>query len=171
MQVSALRPWQDGADEEAGGAPRRPAVDYATKLLDRRLEHMLSPGPDIEALPIDDLHAIRKEGKRLRYAAEFFTPLYGRRNAKRFIERLAVLQEALGHLNDTAAAGMLMAGLGGGADRAFAAGVVQGFIAAHVGDVRRDIERSWGKFRKQEPFGPKVIILHQEGLARPGDAG
>ncbi len=152
VQVAALRPWEEGADEEQAARLAGPAVEYATKLLDKRLEQMLSPGADISELPIDDLHSIRKEGKRLRYAAEFFAPLYGRRNTKRFIERLAVLQEALGHLNDTAAAGTLMASLGGGTERVFAAGVVHGFVAAHVGDVRRDIERAWAKFRKQEPF-------------------
>ena len=152
VQIAALRPWQVGADEEQTERFAAPAVEYATKLLDRRLEHMLSPGADITQLPIEELHSLRKEGKRLRYAAEFFAPLYGRRNTKRFIERLSVLQEALGHLNDTAAAGTLMAGLGGGPDRVFAAGVVHGFVAARIGDVRREIDRAWGKFRKQEPF-------------------
>ncbi|MEJ1976710.1 MAG: CHAD domain-containing protein [Acetobacteraceae bacterium] len=152
VQVAALRPWEAGADEEQAARLEGPAADYATKLLERRLEQMLSPGPDITHLPIEDLHTLRKEGKRLRYAAEFFSPLYGRRSTKRFIERLAVLQEALGHLNDTAAASALMAGLGGGSDRAFAAGVVHGFIAAGIGNVRGEIERSWTKFRKQEPF-------------------
>jgi CHAD domain-containing protein len=152
VQLAALRPWEVMATEEQAVQLAEPAEPYATHMFGRRLEHMLAPGADIAELPAEELHAIRKAGKRLRYAAEFFAPLYGKRGPRRFIERLSVLQEALGHLNDTAAAAALMASLGGGADRQFASGAVQGFVAARQGDTRADIGRAWSKFRRQEPF-------------------
>ena len=152
VQLAALRPWHDPANEEQSAQLDEEAEHYASHLLKKRLDHMLSPGPDIAALPAEELHAIRKEGKRLRYAAEFFVPLYAKRGARRFIERLSALQEALGHLNDTASAAALMGALGNGADRQFAAGAVQGFVAAHQGDTRREIGHAWSKFRRQEPF-------------------
>jgi len=152
VQLAALRPWQGVASEEQAARLGDAADAYASHMFSKRLEHILAPGPDISALPVEELHTIRKAGKRLRYAAEFFTPLYGKRGARRFIGRLSSLQEALGHLNDTAAAGALMATLGGGADRQFAAGAVQGFVAARQGDTRHQIERAWSKFRRQEPF-------------------
>jgi CHAD domain-containing protein len=150
-QLTALRPWE-AVDEEAAVKLAGPAEDYATPMFDRRLEHMLAPGADISDLPVAELHAIRKAGKRLRYAAEFFAPLYGKRSTRRFIERLSILQEALGHLNDSAAAASLMASLGGGPERQFAAGAVQGFVAANQDDTRAAINRAWAKFRRQEPF-------------------
>ena len=152
MQLSALRPWQAVANEEQAALLGEAAGRFATHVFEKRLEHILAPGPDITDLPVEALHTIRKAGKRLRYAAEFFTPLYGKRGARRFIGRLSSLQEALGHLNDSAAAGSLMAALGGGADRQFAAGAVQGFVAARQGDTRREIGHAWAKFRRQEPF-------------------
>ena len=155
-QLAALRPWQEMASEEQEARLGETASGFATHLLDRGLEHMLAPGADLSALPVEELHAIRKKGKRLRYAAEFFTPLYPARNSKRcarrFIGRLADLQEALGHLNDTASAAALRAALGGGADRQFASGAVQGFVAARQGDTRREIGHAWSKFRRQDPF-------------------
>lgn len=152
VQVAALRPWLANADEDQSTMLAGKAETYAAALLHRRLDHMLAPGADIEQLPVDDLHAIRKEGKRLRYASEFFALLFPRKLTRRFIEHLADLQEELGHLNDGAAAGMLMARLTGGTDRAFAIGVVTGFVAAHNQGRRRQISRAWSKFRKQEPF-------------------
>jgi triphosphatase len=152
IQLSALRPWEAAMTEEQTAALAQPAEQYVTHMFHRRLDTMLAPGADIAELPVDDLHTIRKAGKRLRYAAEFFAPLYGKRSTRRFIDRLSVLQEALGHLNDTAAAATLMASLGGGADRQFAAGAVQGFVAARQGDTRADISQAWAKFRRQEPF-------------------
>lgn len=150
--LAALRPWEAQAAAEQEERLQADAADYASHRLQRRLEIMLAPGDDIATLPVGDLHAIRKEGKRLRYACEFFAPLFGRKAPRRFIERLVALQEALGHLNDTASAGILMASLGARADRQYAAGVVQGYIAAGAGGTRREIERAWDRFRRQEPF-------------------
>jgi hypothetical protein len=62
------------------------------------------------------------------------------------------LQEALGQLNDSAVAAGLMASLGGGADRAFAGGVVQGFVAGRSGRLRRRIETAWDSFKGQRVF-------------------
>lgn len=152
IQLAALDSWRIHATEDQVAVLAKDTESYATPMFARRLDHMLSHGADVSALPVEELHVIRKAGKRLRYAAEFFAPLYGKRSARRFIERLSDLQEELGHLNDTAAAQSLMAALGNGADRQFAAGTVQGFVAARQGDSRRAIAQAWRKFRRQEPF-------------------
>ena len=152
VQLAALRPWEFGADAERLAVLQADAGGYATALLSKRHEHMLAPGHDISDLPAEELHALRKQGKRLRYAAEFFAPLHGRRMTRRFVRRVSDLQEALGHLNDTAAAAGLMQSLQGGADRQFAAGAVQGFAAARSLDARVAIARSWSKFRRTDPF-------------------
>lgn len=152
VQFAALRPWQIDADEERAAALQADAAEYAAALLAKRHEHMLEPGADISALPAPDLHDLRKQGKRLRYAAEFFAPLYGRRSTKRFVRGVSRLQEALGHLNDGAAAAELMSALRAGPDGQFADGAVQGFAAARSSDAREAIAKSWAKFRRTEPF-------------------
>ena len=153
VQFAALRPWQADADEDRRAALAADAGEYASTLLAKRHEHMMEPGPDISALPAPDLHDLRKQGKRLRYAAEFFAPHYGRRVTRRFVRGVTRLQEALGHLNDGAAAAELMTSLrGGGPDVQFADGAVQGFAAARSTGAREAIARSWAKFRRAEPF-------------------
>ncbi len=152
VQLAALRPWEAEADEARGAKLAADAEHYATACLARQHGHMLSPGPDISALPAGELHDLRKQGKRLRYAAEFFAPLYGRRSTRRFVRGVSRLQEALGHLNDGAGAAGLMQALGSGAGQQFAAGAVQGFAAAQSTQARAGIARSWSKFRRAEPF-------------------
>ena len=152
VQFAALRPWQAEADEDRAAALAADAGEYASALLAKRHEHMLEPGPDISGLPAPDLHELRKQGKRLRYTAEFFAPHYRRRVTRRFVRGVSRLQEALGHLNDGAAAAELMGGLRGGPDAQFADGAVQGFAAARSTDARQEIAKSWAKFRRAEPF-------------------
>jgi triphosphatase len=157
-----LRPWERpaeaSADDEAAtkqaALRATPVAAFAARALARRLERVRDPGEDFSALPIAALHAIRIQCKRLRYAAEFFAPLFPRKETRRFIRRVGALQERLGHLNDSAAAEGLMAQLGGGggAERAMAVGIVRGFVAAGLRGARAKSERSWRKFCRLEPF-------------------
>jgi CHAD domain-containing protein len=132
----------------AGGAAR----DYAARALERRLKHVLRPGKDISHLPAPDLHDIRKRAKQLRYATEFFAPLFAEKAVRKYLPKLADLQEALGTINDLDVAAGLMRQLEGGADRAFASGVVQGFGAARAARASARVERVWEKFYRATPF-------------------
>lgn len=151
-ELAALRPWAMEADAEQAEAQARPIEDYAEKALGRRFGHMLDAGEDLAALPPEPLHQLRKDGKRMRYACEFFAPLFPGKSTRRFIKRLAALQGDLGHLNDAATARTLLDGLGSGAERAFAAGVVLGFVAARAGDVRSRAQETWDRLRDEGPY-------------------
>ncbi len=157
----ATRPWEamlaaalrtDGDAEAARQAERlaRPLAGFAARALERRMRPLREPGANIEALPAEALHRLRLHGKRLRYACEFFAPLFPGRGARRFIRRLTVLQERLGHLNDGSVAAGLMAELG--AAHATAGGVVRGFVAARALGARARIGQSWRKFHRLDPF-------------------
>src|SRR5690606_33236983 len=54
------------------------------------------------------LHALRIGVKRLRYAIEFFAPLYREREARKALAILTGLQDGLGALNDLSRAGPLL---------------------------------------------------------------
>ena len=149
--------WRDAipADIAAAQPLHRPLAEYAAGVLARRLKRLLDAGEDIDALPAPALHAVRLDGKRLRYAAEFFTPLFPGKAARRFLRRLERLQERLGAVNDGAVAAELMAELGGGSrDHAYAVGAVRGFVAAESAQARPHIARAWLRMRRQEPFWP-----------------
>ena len=151
--LAGARPWEAEIDEEARAVAALPLEDFAATVLTRRWKRMFAEGEDIEHLETEALHEIRLRAKRLRYAAEFFAPLFPHKATKRFIHRLSALQERLGTLNDGAVAADLLAALtGGGVDRAFAIGAVRGFVAATGGASRAGIAEAWKKFRKQDPF-------------------
>ncbi|HET9020195.1 MAG TPA: CHAD domain-containing protein, partial [Acetobacteraceae bacterium] len=152
--VAAARPWEDlpPADEAQAAARARPLADFAARALARRMAHVQQPdGGDPAHLPAEALHALRIQAKRLRYAAEFFAPLYPPRPVRRFVRRVSVLQDRLGQLNDGTVAAGLMAALGG-AERSYAAGVVRGYVAASHPRARVKALRAWDKVRKLSPF-------------------
>jgi CHAD domain-containing protein len=153
--LAVARPWeaaQDGAAPHGSNAPLETLQEFAARALSRRLRHLTSHGDDISKLPDQTMHLIRLRAKRLRYGVEMLAPLYPRREARRYLRRLANLQDQLGHLNDGTVAAALMAELGRAGGRGFGAGVVCGFVAAGTGDARARIERSWRKFRRLQPF-------------------
>lgn len=159
--LAATRPWEavlaaaspPAEDDDTARQAERlagPLTGLAARALERRLRPLREPGAAIDALPPEALHGLRLHGKRLRYACEFFAPLFPGHGARRFIRRLTVLQERLGHLNDIAVATQLMAELG--AARGYAGGVVRGFVAAQTAGSRARIGRCWRKFHRLEPF-------------------
>lgn len=84
-------------------APIRP---FAAEVLARRCARVRKGGARLRKLAVEPRHQLRIEVKKLRYAAEFFTPLAagakGRKQAEAFVGALRPLQEALGELNDLA---------------------------------------------------------------------
>ena len=95
---------------------------------------------------------MRKRGKKLRYAAEFFAADFPPRKHRRFVEKLADLQEELGQVNDAASVAALLAELPPAIGRGWAAGVLTGFIAARQARVVRRATEAWDRFGRAEPF-------------------
>lgn len=143
--LAACHPW--AATEDAPSELR----DLAARMLRRRWARMTTAGELLETLPVAQLHVLRLHGKRMRYACEFFHPLFAGKNTTRWVRRLARLQERLGALNDAAVAASLVARLGP-EGVGFAGGLVQGFVAAAAGDSRGRIARAWKRLGKLEPF-------------------
>ena len=144
-------PAQREAQDKQAAALAAPLAGFAAHALSRALTRVNEAGDDLSVLPADQRHRLRIQVKRLRYATEFLAPLFGPRDARRFIRRAATLQERLGLLNDGVVAQHLMAQIGGG-DRSYAAGVVRGFVAAGLRGAQSKAERSWRKFRRLEAF-------------------
>jgi CHAD domain-containing protein len=153
------RPWRHAVPEDAEEARHVAELrqsdlrDYAARALRRRFARVVAPGADLQGLPLPALHDIRLQAKRLRYAAEFFSPLFPGRQTRRFLRRMSALQERLGLINDGVVAQTLMAELPGrGPGRAYATGVVRGFVAAQTAGGLRKLDRSWQRFLHADPF-------------------
>jgi triphosphatase len=127
-----------------------PLREFAAALLRRRWKKLLNAGRALDDLDDQALHGLRLKAKRLRYAAEFFAPLFPEKPTARFIRRLAVLQERLGLFNDTTVAEGLLRDLNG--KPGYAAGLVLGFTAARGARSRQKIATAWARFRRRDPF-------------------
>lgn len=147
--AAVLTPWQRMPDADpllhAATAP------FAAEVLARRLKRVRRRARGLATLPIEALHELRKDCKRLRYTAEFFAPAFPAKHTKPFLRRLSMLQEELGTLNDSATAGLLLAKLGR-FGRGYAGGLVDGMAAAAALPARARIEANWRRFKRVDPF-------------------
>ena len=149
--ATALRPWDTSSPADIDTPLQALTAPFAVTVLTKRLKRVRQRGREIETLPDEELHELRKDCKRLRYAAEFFAPAFSAKHTKPFLRRLSALQEELGALNDTAASAQLMAQLGR-AGRGYAGGVVDGMAAASSLPARAGIFKSWKRFKQADPF-------------------
>jgi len=146
LDLACLAAADPPADDEI--AP--PLREFAAALLRRRWKKLANAGRALDDLDDQALHGLRLKAKRLRYAAEFFAPLFPEKPTARFIRRLAVLQECLGLFNDTIVAEGLLRDLNG--KPGYAAGLVLGFTAARGARSRQKIATAWARFRRRDPF-------------------
>ncbi len=153
--LAASRPWERAAEVEEEAERRRkalalPLTEFAAAALEKRWRPLAKHEQAPTGMSAAELHRLRLRCKRLRYACEFFAPLFGQKAVRRFVRRLAAVQDRLGTLNDAAAAETLLARLG--AHRSATGGVVRGYLAARAGEARGRIDRDWRRLRRLEPF-------------------
>jgi triphosphatase len=168
--LPAARPWAPpsgtlqsslhGPDRDEFGEPRlpdahaailaAPAAVFAAQALQRSFRRTAAFGEELAGLSPETLHDARKQAKRLRYACEFFAPLFPAKPAKRFLARLEEVQETLGAVNDGHVAAVLMAELA--PDGRFATGVVRGYVAAISAPAARRAGKAWKKLLTQDVF-------------------
>jgi CHAD domain-containing protein len=150
LAEAAARPesWRDAAPAAATAL-----AGFGAALLERRWRKLKKRGREMESLDLAAFHALRIEAKRLRYAAELFAPLWPGKASRRFLRRLARLQEAMGLANDAEVARGLVAGLKSAPPgRSWAGGVFDGWCLARVASARRDSAAAWAKVEDSRPF-------------------
>lgn len=100
---------------KAGIRDRR-VDEFAAEALERLRDRLKQRGRKFGKLDDQDRHDVRKAAKKLRYAAEFFAPLFPHdrmpRRAGRFLAALEKLQDELGAMNDLATASAIALRLG-----------------------------------------------------------
>lgn len=99
-----------------GGLVERDIGSTAPGILDARRKKLRHHGRHLRDISDESRHEVRKEAKKLRYAAEFFASLYAAEPAhsgqREFLKKLESVQDRLGELNDLATVPELLAGLG-----------------------------------------------------------
>ena len=85
-------------------------VELAGKALNKRSKKVRKRAHGLETSTVEQRHELRKELKTLRYAVEFFSPLYPAKRADPFQKRLKKLQAVFGDLNDAAMVRAMLTG-------------------------------------------------------------
>lgn len=154
----SARGWLDQPLSPASARLYAPANDEGRRVLDRRHRKVRKLGQHFSRRPVEELHALRIELKKLRYGAEFWMSCYPRRAAKRYVKRLAALQDGLGHLNDVATARRLLAetlewmGPEAKSEHQVAAGFVAGWTARGANLELSRLAERWRVFSRADPF-------------------
>ena len=139
-------PWSVSENSLMRLRREMPIKTYAAEQLSRRCKKIRRRGAKIDHLDAEQLHRLRIQVKKARYAVEFFSSVYGGKKSvkrrKNVLSSLRQLQNCLGGLNDIvthkALCNEIIASPGRGLTteqgrhRAFAAGLVIGNQQAQV---------------------------------------
>ena len=136
----------------AGPGPR--AVDFARRLLRRRHRRLVRRADACAAGGPEQRHALRIAAKKLRYAAEFFAPLFDAERARGYAAALASLQDVLGRGNDAATAARLVDELAAEGDGP-ALAALRAWVAATTAELEPELARAWKQYAKTQRFWRK----------------
>lgn len=138
-----------------------PAETIAERILSHRYNQARKHARHLDRLTSAERHALRIELKKLRYTAEFYVPFFDAGRAKKFLSRLARMQDVLGAVNDVAVAKQILEKLVATAEAAdgvsanevsFAAGLIYGWHLERAAHTWREAVRRWKKFARSGAF-------------------
>jgi inorganic triphosphatase YgiF len=132
------------------GALAESARDVARPQLKRRHRALLALGSDLPHAAPEIRHAARLAAKKLRYATEFFAPLFAKKRTRAYRNALTALQEELGAWNDAAVAARIAGELAGTTSAAAAA--FSGWAAAQGSARSAALDAAWVTFAGAAPF-------------------
>lgn len=138
----------------------RPCGGFAAETLDIRHKKVLKRGKRFSVQDVCQRHRLRVQIKKLRYASEFFSDVWGKgKPVKAYVRALKALQDDLGNLNDIAVAHSLLRAMVGedniDARETWAAGFTAGWHAARENALMGSARASWRAFTRTDPFWPK----------------
>ncbi len=150
--------WLQASDRTLLADATGPFAQRVLAKHDKRLDR--AGGASLAGLTAAELHQARIRGKQLRYAGEFFAPLWRKKATRPFLMALAELQDVLGQLNDIAVAATRLTAPQDDAPfndggRAWAAGLVAGWHAALRPCLVAKAQKAWKRYRKSERFWRK----------------
>ena len=127
-----------------------PLKRFARHILEKQHGRVIAQGAALKENPAQ-LHALRIACKKMRYSAEMFGSLFANGRGKTYVAQLAAVQDALGALNDLAAAERLLLELESRQRRDTLA-LIRGWIALeYAGRIAR-FSVVWQRFAKKNGF-------------------
>ncbi|MEH2517116.1 triphosphatase [Bradyrhizobium sp. AZCC 1610] len=149
------RGWRNETDGEVLAILSQPIQALVDKIVARLHRKALRRGAHFRQLNVDAQHDLRIDLKKLRYAAEFFLPLYATHGpARRYARRLARLQTSLGRARDIASSRILLDAIRQDNQSALdlAIGAVAGWQARDQIAVAKTLRKRWRRFKATPAF-------------------
>lgn len=148
------------------------AVPFARTLLDTLERAVLSTGSHVDQDSAPDMHELRIECKKLRYAAEFFYPLFA--GMDEFIGHMKGLQDLLGIMNDVAVMQHLLEELLGDESDVevlqYAGGLV-GWRTRQYYEIKDSFNERWDEFvQAKHPWWKRTALIEAGPESSPADA-
>lgn len=154
-QLVERRGWRIEIDSDALIVLSQPILTFANKSLPRLYRKALKRGAHFRQLNTNAQRDLRIDLKKLRYASEFFLPLYAEHaSAKRYVARLSKLQGSLGRARDIATTRILLDEIRQ-ADQPelhLAIGAVAGSQARDQIAMAKTLRRRWRRFKATPAF-------------------
>lgn len=137
-------------------------VPSAQKILDKQERRVLTVGNKVDQDSPPEMHQLRIECKKLRYAAEFFAPLF--KGMDNYISHMKRLQDLLGTLNDVAVMQQLLETLLAEESDAevlqYAGGLV-GWRVRQYYEIKHSFNERWEEFSHAgHPWWDKSAVIH-----------
>lgn len=94
---------QDTTERDTTPSRKKQSLSQlASREINRRHRRLLRVNVALAESSVDARHRVRIDAKRLRYAADFFAPLYAKKHVARYVKILGQIQHLLGETNDDA---------------------------------------------------------------------
>lgn len=134
----------------------QPVTQFAAGILDESHRMFLSDTRPLSRMSARKRHTLRKRGKKLRYACEFFSSLWPGPRTDNYLRSMKHLQESLGVINDVSVAGQSIGSLDSVGTQTRHRNLVQDWSDLRLAECLRKTQPKWRKFQKQEPFWRSV---------------
>jgi inorganic triphosphatase YgiF len=155
QRLLASRAWRNALSGPELAQATAPAADFAQQILDRLRNRALKRGKNLMELSDEARHDLRIVLKNLRYGAEFYRGLFGRRrDVQTCLRTISVLQDRLGAHNDAVSAKQFMSGLATTHDAAAerAMGFLLGWQARGTSLADAELGAAWKAFTQAKSF-------------------
>ncbi len=149
--VLALAGWAE--DMEPARSDAKYLRDTAPDMLARFERKALKRGRRIGDSSVEELHALRKTLKKLRYSVDYLAGLYPEKQVEKYLHACKGLQEALGRINDMATTDRLVAQLSkDDIAMAPAAGLLAEWTARRGAEELANLPKAWDRFEDARRF-------------------
>jgi inorganic triphosphatase YgiF len=124
---------------------------FAKNVLRRSRRDFLVDTRPLSRMTMEELHDLRKRGKKARYATEFFAGLWSDDEIRSTIRTMEKIQDLLGEVNDASVARQVLASLPPHALKPSAITLVQDWSGERSRQCIRSGQAIWRKFHKTFP--------------------